>query len=1102
MRCFILVVCFIIGGQITLAQVVNLKRKQVKVIDLLNEIKKQTGFGYMGDLSILKQMKPLQIVAENKPLSEVLKILESTQDISIKLVDSTIIISRNPNTSYPKVTPSRSGINNVQYLIKGNVRDSGGNFLQGATIESRSDLFNFHTASDASGNFTIQGYGTGYLHVRLLGYEPLTLPILKRSKIDIKLHPIQTNLPAAVVNTGYFQKDLESFTGSYSSISVKDLRDLSGGNILSTLQNLDPAFRITENNINGSNPNILPDISVRGVSNIGGYVANNPIFILNGFEVPLSRIYDLPANQIKRLSLLKDASATVLYGSRGGNGVVVIETVEEPKEKFSLSYEMRTKLSVSDLSSYNLMDAHEKLQFEKNVGLNDIRSPFYTKNPVPNLSQDLLNSWFLEKEMLVKDGVNTDWLGKALSQEISISNDLELSGKLKKGSYSIFASDNNEQGVLKKSSRERLNLSAMVSHRFNEKILISGNIFYQISLAENSPFGSFDTYTKLNPYWPLYDNFGELKKTYRFDGADSLIYNPLYNASLPYVDREKYQTFNPNIFLEWKANSFLKVRARLVMETENAEAIILRSPMHSNYQNLGEGLKGEYIKSTTNQTTQFAHLNVSYKRKMGKHLVNGGVVLEAMDMKGRLDTVKRLGIDDVRADINSFRASDGAVNNAINLVQHKRLLSLLGTLNYIYNAKYFADFSIRNDGSSRFGNADPYGLFWTVGMGYNLHQENFFHSDAIERLQFFFNVGKNSITNYTTEMKNTLFMNDFNRGYYQGPGVVYIREGNSNLKWPEIFSYSYGFRSSLWKDFLQLNVSMYRRRTERMITLMSTPPSVGLAQNAYFENIGTAINKGIEFSMTVRAVDNPTRHRYWSTTIFVNSNQGKLSGINSELSHINFANLKKNINGEYLQTVFYEEGKPLRNIKGVRSIGIDPSSGREMFLNKEGKIGSFWNYNDLGVVGNLEPLIFGGLNSEIRIGRWTVQVFFDYSLGADVYNSFLVDRIDNIDPRTNTDKKADGVHWEQVGDLAAFKQIGSPPTLLSNRFVETENCASLSHLIFHYDFKVDKLYKYRMKQLRINFTMSNLYRYSNLRMERGIAYPFARTFVLGATIKI
>lgn len=312
-----------------------------------------------------------------------------------------------------------------------------------------------------------------------------------------------------VVVTGYSRRSKESFTGSASTFSKEDLLRVGNKNVLQSLQNLDPSFVLSENLALGSNPNALPEIQLRGQTGLddirGEYSGNpnEPLFILDGFEANLQKIFDLDMNRVASITILRDAAAKAIYGSKAANGVVIIETIVPAEGAMRVSYNANFNIEAPDLTSYHLANAREKLQVELNAGRYTSSQPVYQQHLREQYNAILAD---------IESGVDTYWLSQPLRVGLGNKHTLMLEGGSPSLRYVVDFSYNNNIGVMKGSNRQNTGGSVNLSYRsgkFNFRNILSVNF----NKSNNSPYGSFSEYTSLNPYFSPYDEYGNMKKS-------------------------------------------------------------------------------------------------------------------------------------------------------------------------------------------------------------------------------------------------------------------------------------------------------------------------------------------------------------------------------------------------------------------------------------------------------------------------------------------------------------------------------------------------------------------------------------------------------------
>lgn len=1059
------------------------------LLEILKEIQRQSRLDMFGDFNLLRNLESFSIDVKNRDLQQVLHELSEGRSFSLSLYRDAIVIEA------AKLQPKA---NNKGQLLTGTVKDEHGDPLQHVNIRSLVPPYHVvKTQTDGSYQITIAS-DQGLLF-SMVGYEPLQVKLNGQLSLHVRLRSKVQLMEEIVINRGYDTRKAISMTGASRSITRKELEQFNSSNIFTVIQRLDPTFHIDQNLFAGSNPNVIPDITIRGINNVGEYAINTPLVILDGFEVSLERLYDLDINRIESVTLLKDVSSTVLYGSRGGNGVVVVETRLAKSGDLLFSYDMRSAVTTADLSDYHLMDAAEKLEFEKLAGVYTVPADKFPPTE-QNIEQARLDNLYNRRRANMIRGVETDWLSQPVRSSLSLAHSIRVEGGKYRIRYSIEGNYNNLSGAMKGSGRRRSGGTFDLVYRKPQKILLRNNLTYLSNKAYQSPYGTFSRYAHMNPYQPLRNDNGDLIRQYADESLEDLQYNPLYDARLPYKADESANTLTNNFSLEWNISPQLMVRSTAVLEKNTSKSESYLSPLHARFTRVDQDSLGQYSNGKGKGNGYSANVNVTYFKTRKKHAFSTSLIGEIKYSSFKQDTRQLIGFaaDTQRASMPPYATSDQLIHKDV----ENRLIGILFAGNYTYDQRYILDVSYRMDGSSKFGENARYGNFWSLGLGYNLHKENFFKRDWIQELRLFANTGVNGTDAFLANMTLSSYVISPQQVYYKEFGLSYFNEGNPDLRWPQIRSWSVGGSGKLFNGRILFSYAYYRKVTDRMISLITVAPSVGLPNDSYFENMGKVQNRGFEAAATIKVMENGRKTFSWYLTASANRNRGKLIEISDALRQLNASNLVRNGEGLYKQTVYYQQGESINNIKGVQSLGIDPASGQEIFQKSSGGLTNVWDPEDITVVGNREPKLFGHIHSAINFKQFSLQAYFNYTLGGDIYNQTLADRVENSDPRLNTDIVAFYDRWKQPGDLVAFKDIRNlEKTGLTSRFVQRENTLSLSSLMINYELPHVWIEKYRIQRLRLNFSVNDLLRFTTVSMERGLDYPFARTFNIGCMVQ-
>ncbi|MBO5601225.1 MAG: TonB-dependent receptor plug domain-containing protein, partial [Prevotella sp.] len=443
---------------------------------------------------------------------------------------------------------------------------------------------NVITVTDLNGAFSFDYSFTGQVQVQIsyVGMQTVTVPLRQGMKVVMKE---DAKALGEVVVTGIFRKARESYTGSVSTIDKEQLEQFRGQNLLQTLKNVDASINFGIDNLNGSNPNNLPNINIRGTSSLPMSVEefnagqssnpNTPLIIMDGFEISLTKLMDYNDEEIESINILKDAAATAIYGSRGANGVIVVVSKQPEPGKLRVNVEAGLALEVPDLTSYHLLNAADKLELERKAGLFDY--PYGIDDSMSNFDfyyKDAYNKRLYD----VLRGVDTDWLSKPLRTGLGQRYNLRVEGGSKEFRWAADAQWKDTEGAMKGSNRRIFNGGITLLYTF-KNLTFRNYTSVGINNSKESPYGTFSDYVNMQPYYAPYDEEGNLQKffdTYvRFRG---MVENPLYNATLGSFNKSGYQELTNNFAVDWQILPELTLRGQLGISKNDSETNFFRSP--------------------------------------------------------------------------------------------------------------------------------------------------------------------------------------------------------------------------------------------------------------------------------------------------------------------------------------------------------------------------------------------------------------------------------------------------------------------------------------------------------------------------------------------
>ena len=1076
-------------------QVISLNLKNVTYLELFNELHRQTGVRFLYSSDQLENLSRIDVVADRKKMREVLE--DALKETSLTCVfEEDMVMLR-----------ERQQQQVSELVVKGLVTDTKKQPLPGVTVMIKGTSLG--TVTDAEGHYvlTIPQRDELVLVFSFVGMNSREVTYKGEKELNVELEEKIAEMDEVVV-TGIFQKSQASFTGSATTVTAKELQQFGNRNLLQSLHNIDPSINIIENNAFGSNPNRLPEVQIRGNSSIPNVDElkdqtrvdlNTPLIVLDGFETTLQKLIDINENEVETLTILKDASATAIYGSRGANGVIVITTKKPAMGQLRVSYKGDVNIEIPDLTGYDLLEAREKLELEKRVGL-------YSKpsNPDQDWRLQRYYSYLLDE---VNSGVNTYWLSKPLQTSVGQRHALKVEGGDKSFRYSASLQWNDIRGVMKESYRKTFNGAIQLSYYW-KNLKFSNNLMISAGKRQESPYGDFSEYAKMNPYWRTHDENGKILKRLGNSGEidydfrwSRLPVNPLYNATLNTYDRGNNTDITNNFMLEWKVLETLDLRGRFGITKNTDETRVFKPADHTDFADYSEDdmfRKGTYAYGISNSFSYEGSLNLAYHQSFGKHLLVAGVDVNLREGRSRSSSFKAEGFtnenfDDISSALQYEK--NGKPSGAESTV---RSVGFTGNVNYTYDNRYFADLSGRMDGSSQFGSNKRFAPFWAVGIGWNMHNESFLKEVSwVNMLKLRFSVGTSGSQHFNAYQAIQTYRYFLDDIYYAWNGSSLIAMGNPDLKWQQKRDYNIGLDVKLWDNRITIGGDFYIAKTNDLISTLTLPAANGFT--TYIENIGSLKNTGYELRLSAYVLRKDQMS--WSVSLAGIHNKNKIVEVSQALLDAQNAIESEDLVNPNVQ---FRPGYSSNTIWTVRSAGIDPGTGKEVFISRDGNRTYNWSASDIVATGVSDPKLEGNISSMFRYKGLSLNVSFGYRFGGQIYNSTLANKVEvsktaigwNVDARVFHDR------WKNIGDQASFKGLDDfTPTNKTSRFVQDETTFRCQNMTLQYELKSQAL----NKLLGIDYCLfsastSDLFYISTVKRERGTSYPFSRQFSLGVNV--
>lgn len=1016
---------------------------------------------------------------------------------------SNLSLQANNSGNAVENTMSQGSQQQKDRLLRGKVTDKAGDPLPGVAVQVKGTSQGVTTNADGEYYIMVKGVETPVLVFTFVGMEPQEITFEKgKHVIDVVMQESQQRLDEVVV-TGIFKKAKESYTGAVTTVTKDEILAFRGQNLLQTLRSIDPAFNIVENNEFGSDPNRLPDITVRGSSSLTTDLQelnegvkndlNVPLIIMDGFEISLTKLMDYNDEEIESINILKDAAATAIYGSRGANGVIVIVSKQPEAGKLKVFAQVGMTFEIPDLTSYDLMKASDKLALEYAAGLYN-----HTTNPSKDI---MLKEAYYKRLKAVNEGVETDWLSQPLHTGVGQNYNVRFEGGSQEFRWLASLGYKDIQGAMIGSDRKTFNGAVTLSYTY-KNLIFRNQTTIGSNRSNESPYGSFSTYARQQPYNAPWDAEGKLNRYFDgWDAGESKLQNPLYDATLNNLNRSGYTEIINNFSIEWKMNDALTVRGKFgISHTDNTSDRYI-SPESLEFKNYtGDEVlrKGRYTLGTGKSTRYEGNLTLSYSKLFNDvHSLYAGVDASISESESYSYGFVAEGFTNDRPYLGNALAY--AANGMPSASESTtRRVGLVGNVNYVYDNRYYADFSLRTDGSSQFGSNKRFGTFWSAGIGWNLHQEKFLKgSDFLNVLRLRLSYGETGSQKFSAYQALPMFKYYDNDRYGYWGGAYLMGLGNEDLKWQVTSQYNAGLEFTILKNRIKGSLDLYTKTTNNLLSSMDLPLATGFS--SYMENIGKVKNTGFEASLSGYLVRDTERDITLMVSGKLAYNKNEIVKLSDDLKRQTAKMLEADAD---INTLYYE-GRSQNSIYAVRSLGIDPSSGKEIFLDKNGNPTYDWKPSDKVYMGVAEPTYKGNAGLSFSYKDLSLNLSFGYHWGGKQYNSTLLNKVEvttTTIKNSNVDNRVFSDRWLKDGDVVYFKGLSNEQTRMTSRFVMSDNVFSLQSASIQYRWTADYLKQMGIENVRFSVNASDLFYISSVKTERGTSYPYARNVGLNVSL--
>ena len=977
-----------------------------------------------------------------------------------------------------------------ELLIRGSVKDADGFPLPGVTVQIKGTSQGTTTDEDGEYYIMVKGVENPVLVFSFIGMETQEVKFQKgKHRINVVLEESKQQLEEVVVN-GIYRRNSESFTGSAATYTKDKLKAVGNQNLLQSLSLIDPSFTIMDNNLTGSNPNAMLDISINGKTSIRGledtYASNpdQPLFILDGFETTLARISDMSMDRVESITVLKDAASTAIYGAKAANGVVVIETKKPEAGKLRFSYNTNFQVAWADLSDYNLMNSAEKLEFEKLAGR------YGSLDSNGEIISDLNRPVYYSRYKAVVGGLNSYWMNEPLRTAFTQDHSINAEGGDASFRYGLTVRYRDTEGVMIGSNRENFDGSINLSYRIDKFNFSNQTNIYYTDTKNNTV--SFSDFSRANPYYAKRDANGDVYKVLEsfetIEGTE-YVYNPLWDFEQNNINGGSSLAFNNNFNVEYSPIQKVRLTARIGLTVTKDKNETFLSPFNNQFEGVEELKRGSYSRSDAHSTALDANFNASYGDVIGKHVYNfvGGAQLTQNDNNS--NHYSSLGYITDKFSNPNFSNGYPEGGKPSSSVMRTRSAGFFLNANYAYDMRYLLDFNLRSDGASVFGVNNPFSTTWSIGAAWNVHNEALFKdSDILNTFKIRYSFGNPGNQNINAKLANNVYTYYTDYQNMFGLASIISQWGNKDLRWKRTTQHNFGINLDMFNSRFHLTADYTTRNTDPELVTIQQPTSTGTSSVPM--NIGATENKS--FSLTARYDIIKNKDWLWALTVTTLNTQTKYAKIGNLLDKWNEEGRKNE------SLIRYVDGASTSAIWAVRSAGIDPMTGNEVFIRKDGSYTYEWNVNEEVICGDTTPDFDGSINSSLRYKGFSLGANFRYRFGGQIVLNTLLNKVENISEaelRYNQDKRALHDRWQKPGDIATFKRIDdTSETKTTTRFIADENTFECKSISLGYETaSASWLKNFGLSSMNFRIYMNDIFRISTVKEERGLDYPFQRS---------
>ena len=988
----------------------------------------------------------------------------------------------------------------AQNTVVGRVVDANNTPLIGVNVVVKGTTTGTTTGID--GNYSIKVAENQTLVFSYLGYTTVEEIVGKRTAINVKMNEEATQLGAVeIVNIGYGTTTRRDLTGS---VAKADLGTMMKSNVTNFDQALNGRIAGVVVTTGDGSLGAEANITIRGNNSLTQ--SNAPLYIIDGFPSEGSFATSINPADIESIDVLKDASATAIYGARGANGVIVINTKRGTEGKPTVNFSASFSLS-HIANKIDLMDSYEFVRLQEELVTDtSMASSYY------GYSEELGRNLTLEDYRNIK---GIDWQDELYRTAFQQNYNISLSGGNKEGlRYNVGFSALDQDGIIIRSNFQRYQGKANFTLPITKKLTLNVNANYSRTATNGVNPTTAET-TSSSSGWLMYSVWGYRPVTApgqdildsiideSVDGSNDYRFNPVKTAKNEYR-KTLVDYLNSNIALTWKITPELtfKTTGGYVMNKRRREEFN-GTETYTGYPGSpsGKGVNGAIY--WTDQASWTNENTLNYKRRFGRsHNVD---LMAGLSLQGQKNTYEGVSATQITSEeLGIAGIHTGNYQSVPSNYYDWRMMSMFLRANYNFRYKYYLTFSFRADGSSKFPSDNRWGYFPSVGASWNFNRENLFkNSEWLNngKLRFSWGLTGNNRTQTPYDFYSQITVtpgsgNSFDYVFdgTRVPGYYFSNMANDKLKWETTEQWNVGIDLGFFEDRLKVTADWYDKVTHDLLLYALLPASSGYEQGML--NIGSIRNRGFEF--TLETVNIKTRQFQWSTSFNIAFNRNRILGLvdnqntlqssvswethfNSQFPYISQVGKPTGMmygfiyEGTYKPEDFDANGNLKSGIPAYKGNKMQPGDLKYRDLNGDGKIDDY----DRTIIGCGQPLHTGGFNNSFNWKNFDLNIFFSWSYGNDILNANRLIFESGWKAQTNQLASYAG-RWTPDNPTSDIPRAGATGSEeYSSRVIEDGSFLRLKNVSLGYTIPSRQLRKAGISSLRVYVSADNIWTLTN-----------------------